>query len=162
MLLRGAQRLDLFVLIASISQKESQEKWATGCTVNNRLHIPTSYNAYRLWRWREENIVWILLKWQSVLRQTDWWNAGWAHLAHPFNRNPSNCLHNHFSAYMNGAAQYPSYQTLMVSTLWLSPAVTPGSPDITAFSCLSWMTKRCLIITLPTAVSDRRQFNCLF
>lgn len=74
----------------------------------------------------------------------------------------SNRIHIHSSAYMNGAAQYSSYQKLMVSTLRLFPAATPGSPDITAFSCRPSVTKHCCIITLPTAASDRRQFNCLF
>lgn len=126
---------------------------------NLSQHVTTSCNAY--WKWGEENIIWILLKRQSFPRQTDWWNTR-ARLAHPFNQNLFNCIHIHFSAYMNGAAQYSSYQKLMVSTLRLFPVMTPGSSDITAFSCRPSMTKHCCIITLPTAVSDRRQFNCLF
>lgn len=49
---------------------------------------------------------------------------------------------------MNGAAQYSSYQKLMASTLRLFPAMTPGSPDITAFSCRPSVTKHCCIIAL--------------
>lgn len=66
-----------------------------------------------------------------------------------------------FSAYMNGAAQYLSYLTLMVSTLQLLPVMTPGRRDITGSSCPPQMTKHCLIITLPAADSDRRQSSLL-
>lgn len=87
---------------------KSKEKWVMRCRVNNRNttvslhthaltiihHKAASCNAYR--QREAENIIWILLKWQSFLRQTDWWNTGWAHLAQPFNQNPSDCLHIHF------------------------------------------------------------------
>lgn len=52
--------------------------------------------------------------------------------------------------------EHPSHQTLMASTLRPSPAMTPGSPDITAFSCRppKWRSAALLSLCLLLSRTD--------